>query len=205
MAVNLVRSAWAGTSGGPGLTQTAFDRIDFGPISAADAQVAVNAVRAYWDAIKAYLPNEVVITVSTVVDGYDVVTGELETSVIAPAAPASVQGTDAGAYAMAAGMRVGLMTGVIRNGRRVRGAMYVVPAGAGAYGVTGAVSSTVRTAVNAAGNTLRTTIEASGMRLLVWSRPLPVGVPNGPRSGDVAQVTGIETNEKAAILRGRRD
>lgn len=205
MSVHLVRTAWAGTSGGPGLTQTAFDMINLGDPTAADAQVAVNAVRGFWDAIKAYLPDEVVLTVSTVVDGYDVVTAELENSVVAGAAPAAVQGTSAAVYSMAAGMRVNLQTGVIRNGRRVRGAIYVVPASSAAMGTTGAVSSAVRTAVNAAGNTLRTTLEAGGMRLLVWSRPLPAGVPNGPRGGDVAQVTGVETNEKSAILRGRRD
>lgn len=206
MTIGVVRTAWSGTTGGPGLTQTFFDVAGtFGPIDATQAQAAVNAVRTYWDAIKALIPDEVILTVSAVVDQYDPVTGDLTGSVTAATPPTSVTGTSAGNYAMASGIRVNLPTGVIRNGRRVRGAQYIVPTTSTAFGTNGTVSSTSRTTINTAGTTLRSAFTTAGLRVLVYSRPLTADEPNGPRVGDVAEVTGWDASEKGAVLRGRRD
>lgn len=206
MTIGLVRTAWAGTSGGPGLTQTFFD-VDgtFGPIDATQAQAAVNAVRAYWDAIKALLPDEVSLTVSAVVDQYDPTTGDLTGTVTAATPPTTVTGTSAANYMMAAGIRVNLPTGIIRNGRRVRGAQYIVPVTSTAGSTTGNITSTARTTVNTAGATLLAAFATAGLRPLVYSRPLTAEEPNGPRVGDVAEITGWDASEKGAVLRGRRD
>ena len=202
MTVCIVRTAWAGTSGGPGLTQTAFRAQDGNFIDATDAQTAVNAVRAFWDAIKAYLPNEIVLTVSPIVDIYEEGDGELVASETAATAPTSVQGTSASLFSMASGMKINLNTAGIRFGRRVRGAIYVVPAASEIYTVTGSVGSTVRTPINTAGNTMRTTFTTAALELVVWSRPRTLPTV---REGAVTPVTSLETNEKVAILRGRRD
>jgi hypothetical protein len=45
----------------------------------------------------------------------------------------------------------------------------------------------------------------AGLAPIVYSRPIPAGEPNGPRGGDVAQITSWDTSEKGAVLRGRRD
>lgn len=204
--VALIRTAWSGTTGGPGITQLAVDQVtsSFGPFSAAESQAAVNAVRAFWDGIKAYLPDEITLTTSPVVDVYLSNNGNLAWSSTAATSPASVTGTSTVAYAMPAGLKVNLNTGVIRNSRRVRGSIFVVPA-AGANTTGGLALGTARTAVNAAGATLMASLATAGLKLQVWSRPLKDANGVITRDGATADVIALETNEKIAVLRGRRD
>jgi hypothetical protein len=172
---------------------------------AGQAQAAVNAVRAFWDAVKAYIPNDISLTVSPVVDSYDVGNAALLASISAATPPASVTGTAATAYSMASGMKANLNTENIRFGRRVRGSIFIVPAAQGIYSTNGTVESTTRTAVNTAGSTMLGAFVTGQMNVVVWSRPLPDDHPEAPRDGAVSEVIGIETSEKVAVLRGRRD
>lgn len=199
--LGIVRTGWSGTTGGPGLTQLAFREDTMQEITAAHAQTAVNAVRAFWNGLASYLPNEVTLTVQPVVDVYDALSGDLVASKTAATPPASVAGTDTGAYAMGAGIKANLQTGIIRDGRRVRGAIYIVPAGTSAYANTGLVAAIARTAINTNGATMLAALVTGGLELLVWSRP----TNTTSNDGDVAEVTSIEGNEKTAVLRGRRD
>jgi hypothetical protein len=205
--VHIVRTAWSGTSGGPGLTQMAIDTVDssFGPLSPSQAQSAVDAVRSFWNNMVLLLPNEVILTVSPVVDYYLSHNAQLSGSVSAPTPPANVAGTSAAAYSMATGPKLNLNTGVVRNGRRVRGSIYIVPGAGSTLGVTGMLEGTARANLNVYGNNLRTALATAGLKLQVWSRPIPEDKPKGPRDGAVADVVAIEANEKLAILRGRRD
>jgi acetyl esterase/lipase len=171
-------------------------------ITNTQAQTAVNAVRAFWEAVKSYLPDEIVLTVQPTVDIYRETDGELIASTLAATPPSSVTGTSTSAYSMAAGIKVNLVTGVIRNGRRVRGAIFIVPAGSNAMTSTGSVASGTRTAVNAAGSTLISTLAGGGMNMIVFNRP---GADPVTKPGDRQIVANLETNEKTAILRGRRD
>lgn len=206
MPIAVVRTAWSGTSGGPGLTQLyVASGNGFNALTAAEAQTAVNAVRKFWAALVTYLPDEIQLTISPVVDQYDIASGQLQSSVSAATPPLSVLGTSTGTFTMAAGMKVNLNTGNVRNGRRVRGAIYIVPASGGVMTATGVVAAVVRTAINAAGATLLSDLSAAGLGLVVYSRPLDADDKGGPRAGGVSNVSGIETNEKGAILRGRRD
>lgn len=200
--LGIVRTGWVGTTGGPGLTQLAFrDLGDMNPITGAQAQAAANAVRAWWEAIKPYIPNEITLTVQPVVDCYDATTGALVASHALGSIPAAVVGTDTGVYGMASGVKVNLNTGVIRDRRRVRGAIYVVPAGQSVYSNTGIVASTAKTAINTASATMLGAFTTGDVELLVWSRP----TTTTSNDGDVAPVVNLECNEKTAILRGRRD
>lgn len=205
--VHIIRTGWQGTTGGPGLTQLAVDQITsgFGPLSAAEGQAAVNAVRAFWDSTKLYLPNELTLTVSPVVDYYLTDTAELAGSMTAATAPANVIGADAtNSYSMASGLKLNLNTGVIRNGRRVRGSIFVVPS-AGSMTNAGIVGATPKTNMQTYGATLISALNTAGLKLVVWSRPLTAEDPNGPRDGAQADVSVIECSEKTAVLRGRRD
>lgn len=202
MAIGIVRTAWAGTSGGPGLTQLAVREGGGAFWTTTQAQNAVNAVRTFWDTVKGQMPDDVAFTVSPVVDIYNEVDGELISSVSAPTAPTSVTGTSAAVFSMASGMKVNLNTGVIRFGRRVRGSIYLVPASSVCYGANGLVLSTSRTAINAAASNLMSGLSTSGLEWCVYSRP-KTGV--NPRVGATSLITGVETSEKVAILRGRRD
>lgn len=203
MPVGIVRTGWQGTTGGPGLTQMAFGGTLEGGTDwdATGAQAVVNAVRAFWDAAKGFLPNEIILTVSPVVDIYSTVGGSLVGSYSAATPPATVTGTDTGTYLMASGIKVQWNTGIILNGRRVRGATFIVPAGASAMANTGTVSGSARTAINAAGATMIGAANTATHPFGIWSRPETLTSNDGAFSA----VNGTETVEKGAVLRGRRD
>jgi hypothetical protein len=205
--VHIIRTQWQGTSGGLGLTQIAIDTADssFGPLGTGDAQDAVNAMRTFWDAIKASMPNEITFTVSPVVDYYLTHNAELAGSVQAPTPPTPVAGTGAAAYSMAAGLKLNWNTTTIRNGRRVRGSTFLVPTTSAAFSLTGTADSGIRTSTQAAAATFLNSLSATGLKGVVWSRPLSEEEPNGPRDGATADITAAEVSEKTAILRGRRD
>jgi hypothetical protein len=200
--VGIIRTAWAGTTGGPGLTQYAIEDATGAELTVGQCQSAVNAVRAFWDAIKAYLPNEIVLTVLPTVDIYGYITATLVGSHTVATAPATVTGGDTGSYPMASGIKVNLQTEIIMFGRRIRGCTYVVPAAGIAYTNAGQVATGAKTAIDAAGATLLTAMAAAGINLKVWSRPrvLPTA-----RDGFVTNVSSIKTNDQTAVLRGRRD
>lgn len=204
--VHLVRTTWVGLSGGNGITQLAVDLQagGFGPLSTSQAQNAVNAVRTFFFDIRGVFPNELTLTTLPQVDYYLNHNAQLAGSVSAPTPPPAVLGASTAAFAAAAGAKVNLSTAVIRNGRRVRGAIFLVP-GCAMYTDTGTILGTTKTLVNTAGATMMSALGSAGLKLQVWSRPLDATQPKGPRDGDVADVTLIETADKTAILRGRRD
>src|SRR5678809_371942 len=112
MAIGIVRTTWAGTSGGPGLSQIAVAEGAGAFWTATQAQNAVNAVRTFWNSCAPLLPDDIVLTVQPVVDIYNEVDGQLTASVTAATPPTSVTGTSAVAFAMAAGVKMTLNTGV---------------------------------------------------------------------------------------------
>jgi hypothetical protein len=203
--VGLVKTTWIGTSGGPGLTQIAINNPTGDPISASQAGQAGAAVRAFWDAIKAYIPNEITLTVLPTVDCYEVgaFNNSLASSLTMPTTPAAVVGGDVNAYSMASGLKANLNTNVIRFGRRVRGSIYIVPAGYGAYTVNGTVAPLAKTAVDNAGSAMVSAMATAGLNLVVWSRWNEVKHPD--RTSFASIVSSVKTNDMTAILRGRRD
>ncbi len=203
--LGLVRTHWQGTTGGPGLTQLAVRRASDGYITPGDAQTAVNAVASFWQAVKAYIPNEVTLTVDPVVDTYyyDGLNNDLETSASAATAPAAIACTGANAYNMAAGLRINLNTGKIRYGRRINGSIFLVPADAAAYTLTGTINPTAKTTIDTAGGNLLTGLTNGGLVLGVWSRWNEKKHPERPSA--FSDVQTIKTNDKSAVLRGRRD
>ena len=203
--VSIVRTAWSGTSGGPGVTQMALLGATGEDWNPGGAQGAVNAVRGFWDSIKLYLPDELTLTVSPIVDSYDRETGELTLSTIAATAPATVVGTGTGGYAGGAGMKVTWETGQIRDKRRVRGSTFIVPATAASFTVTGTVSTTTKNVVNNAAAAMMTALGVANTSLGVWSRPREVSLALPARAGAAFEVTAGICSNKSAILRGRRD
>lgn len=202
-STGIVKTTWSGTTGGAGVTTLAISTPVGDPLTSTQAQAAVNAVRAFWDGIKAIMPNEVQLTVQPTVDDITVSDGKLQGSLVVGTAPASVSGTDTGSYSMAAGLRATLNTGSIHNGRRVRGAIFIVPAAAASgYNNTGTALDTAKTTINTQGSTLLSALTTAGLELLVWSRPTPKVSLN---DGTIHVVNSITCNNKTAILRGRRD
>ena len=204
---HLIRTSWTGTSGGLGVTQLAITPSDgsFGVISGSDAQDAVNAARTFWDAIKAYLPNEVVLTVSPVVDYYHTADGSLQGLVSAATPPVVVTGTSTLSYSMAAGLKINWNTGVIRNSRRVRGSTFLVPATNNAFSPTGTTDATAKSTIQTAGAAYLAALLATGLTGQVWSRPLKNSLGVITRDGVSSNISAMEVSEKTAVLRGRRD
>lgn len=200
--VAIVRTEWDGTSGGPGLTQ--FAVMGGTEFTSGIAQASVNAVRTFWDSLKVYLPNELKLTVLSTVDIYNDATGELTGSYAAPVPPTTVLGTSAATYAGGAGLKINWNTGTIRNGRRVRGSTFIVPAATVVFSATGTIDPSAGGAVSTAATTLIANLSSGGAPLLVWSRPL---VKDGSitRAGASAGVINGICGPKSAILRGRRD
>lgn len=202
----MVRTVWSGTTGGPGLTQTAIQSIaDPHSWNAQSAQDAVNAVRKAWLNISTFLPDNIKLDVQPVVDVYSAADGELVGSYAAAVVPAQVAGSNAAVFSMASGIKINLNTGAIRNGRRVRGSIFIVPAASSAFTTDGLVLGTTRTAINSAFAGINTDLAAVNKQVAVWSRPVPEGKPYGPRQGGLTAVSAFDTSEKGAILRGRRD
>jgi len=200
--VAIVRTEWSGTSGGPGLTQMALLGAAGGEWNPSGTQSAVNAVRAFWESIKGNLPDELKLTVSPVIDVYDRVSGDLTASYVAGTAPLTVVGTSTVGYAGGAGLKVTWNTGQIRNGRRVRGATFIVPVANSCFSPTGTIQQATQTSITAAATTLLSSLGAGSTPMGVWSRPF-----NGdnPRAGFATEVTQGLCSTKTAILRGRRD
>lgn len=200
--VGVVRTHWSGTSGGPGISQWCFVGDDeFASWDGTHAQTLVDAVRAFWEANKNTIPNEITLTVDPTVDIYGIVTGALEDSKTASTAPATVVGTNTGSYAMPSGAKINFRTTTIANGRRVRGSCYIVPCGSDVFDNAGNVSSTPRTNWVSTMTTVKSTAKAADMDHMVWSRP----TTKSSNDGGGAVVTSYDVPTKGAILRGRRD
>lgn len=203
--IGKIATTWAGTSGGPGITQMYVEAIGQTLLTQAQAQSAVNAVRNFFLASASYLPDELALAVQPTVDMYDHGNGTLTNTITAATAPALVGGTSVAAYSMASGFKVNLQTTDIRNGRRVRGTVYFVPAGSNSMNTDGYVAAATRTAMNTAGASLLSALGSAGLQLIVWGRPIKDSAGTITRQGTINPVTTIDTAEKTAILRGRRD
>jgi hypothetical protein len=195
-----VTARWTGFTGAPGFTVMHFR--DFGGTfpTEADVQVAVDRVRAFFDAIKLYIPSQVSIQVLGEVEVLEESTSTL-LDVLVATTPAVVTGTAAAAtaYAAAVGAVVSWRTGVVRNGRRIRGRTFVVPLAASAFDNTGTLVSTAVTAINNAATTLRDATSIADLG--IYARPTAPGASDGLW----ALVTGHQVPDMGSILRSRRD
>lgn len=199
MTVGCVRTEWIGSTGGPGLSQTWFQLIAPAFWDSTTAQGAVNAVRGLFAGTASFMPDDITTTTSPAVDLYNETTDTLIGTVVAGTAPLPVVGTNIGTFSAAAGYKLNFNTGVIRNGRRVRGSMFMVPAGSSVFNTSGTVASTARTTILTAVATFRTAVATANLEQVVYSRPTPALI------GAASPVDNIDVGTKSAILRGRRD
>lgn len=203
--IGKVVTTWAGTSGGPGINQLYCHSPGQTLLTSTQAQSAVNAVRAFWASCASYLPDDVALVTQPVVDMYDHGNGSLTNTISAATPPAGVAGTSTATFSMATGIKMNLQTADIRNGRRVRGSMFIVPAASTAMNTVGSVAAGTRSALNTAGGVLVNSFLTAGLELIVWGRPLKDDAGVITRQGTINPVMTIDTAEKACILRGRRD
>ena len=180
-----IRVAWSGGGvAGPGLTT-------FYTLS---GQMDPSDVFAFFDAVKAHLPDDVQVTIPSNGDVVSEVTGGI-TGTWAAAGGGVVNGTSSGIFQLGGGIRLVWDTAGLRNGRHVRGTTFMVPVIASDFDTTGRVLPASQTFWQSAANGLRVGL---GGNLVVWSRP------KGVQAGMASPVTAVSVPETPTSLRSRR-
>jgi hypothetical protein len=181
------RIHWAGFQGGPGVN-TFFLQ---------EGAAANTALRAFYNALTAYIPTTVVISFDQSGDEVDEASGAL-TGTWSDVAASAVTGLGSGAYGGASGAVVEWLTASVATHRRIVGKTFLVPLVNAAYDTSGTLASAFITTCTTAANTLVAALVAPN-QLGVWHRPV------GGAGGRLAPVTGTRVPDLAAVLRSRRD
>lgn len=210
-AIMRVKVKWSGYQGAPGYNIFHYRDFDTEPPTNTHATAAATDLRAFFDAIKAYMPNAVKIDVMPDCDVLESSTGDLTGGVTATPG-AQVSGTaGAGAqFAAAAGAVVTWKTAGVRNNRRIRGRSFIVPLANVAFATDGTLDAGFLTTAGTAATTLRDPTTGSP-DLGVWARPTPVldgeGNPTGEHNADGIWYVcnGHSIPDMGAVLRSRRD
>lgn len=196
--VSTVTAVWNGFQGAPG-----YSRFNFAELtSPANVQTAVNAVRTFFDGIKAHLVTTWSINVQPVVQHRDLATGVMTGEATAGVTPAVVNGTQLTSvtYAGGAGYVIDWTTGAFFNGRKIRGRTFIVPA-VGVFSSDGTISSTAQTTAQNAANAL---VATAGVSLGIWAKKFTDTAPPVQVAGSLAPVTGVLVPDRSAQLRTRR-
>lgn len=160
-------------------------------------QTIANAVRAFFAAFPSLIPEECAVSFDSEVVRINTATGVLEES-FPVIEPAVVAGTSSAAWAAGTGARVQWLTDRIINGKRVRGATFIVPLHSTSFTGTGRVSGATITTLNNAGAALISATGTASHPLSVWSRPTDV------RPGDRTTVLTASTSATPGTLRTRK-
>lgn len=206
-----VKMRWSNFVGGPGYS--VFHFRDFGAsgsdaATVAEAQAACARVRTFADGLKTMLPYNLTLKVENDVEVIEDSTGEL-VDILNGGNPLEVLGTapQATTYAAPVGAVINWRTGLVRNGRRIRGRTFLVPLAGTAYQNDGTLSTGTIQALQTAADAL---VNSAGTPDLgVYARPTRVTDPNGTVStasdGMWAAATTATIPDLAAVLRSRRD
>jgi hypothetical protein len=159
-------------------------------------------LRTFFDAIKAYLPSGLTITVPGSGDLIEETTGHLSGTWSVTPTPTQITCTGSGAYAGNAGGVIHWLSSDIVNGRRVRGRTFLVPLIGSAFETNGSPISTYLTALTTAATNL---LASSTWHPVVWARPF-AGTPQDPttRVGSKHAATSYRVPDLAISLRSRR-
>lgn len=188
-----VRVQWTGFVNGPSVSTVFFLP---GTDTSANAQSEVNRMGAFLTAIKSSLYSALTWTVSGNVDVIDDITGNLQGSWgVTPV-------TDGGSGTInpvpqANQLNIRLETGVVFNGKRRRGHLYIP--GSDTFNAGGSPSGAIVTQVPANIGALLGPTNP----LVVWRRPIVP--PAGSVPGTSYPVTSGVLQSKYAVLRSRRD
>jgi len=159
-------------------------------------------IRTFFDAIKAYLPTGMTITVPSSGDLIEESTGALSGSWSVTPVPTVITCTGSGGYAGNAGGVIHWLSTEVVNGRRVRGRTFLVPLIGGVFETNGSPNSTYLGALNTAATAF---LASSTWHPVVWARPF-AGTPQDPvtRVGSKHPVTSFRIPDLAISLRSRR-
>jgi hypothetical protein len=196
--MNVIRIAWTGFSGGPGVSTFYCD---------GSAQPDLASLRTFLLNLAGVAPTGVTLTFPSSGESIDPSDGSLVGNWTVATPPATVPGTGSGAVCTAQGCMVSWTTDEIADGRAVKGRTFGVPSAAGVFGTDGLLAASQVGFLNTGANALI----AANPKYVVWHRPKkgPKPVGGGPRpiirTGGWAPITGKLVARKAAVLTSRRD
>lgn len=186
--INRIRLPWRGDSIiGGGVTTLHFSGTDMGGPRA--------ALLDFIEGIRAHIPAGVFIEIPPSGETIDVATGQPNGSWSSGTLTGTVGTADAD-HAAGVGTRIRWDTSAFTNGRRVRGATFIVPLAADAYDAAGNMDGSALATFQAASTAL---VTDTSPEFVVFTRPSaehPVGA--------TAVVTGATVNGKVSWLRSRR-
>lgn len=185
--MNRVSVTWQSWPGAPGITQLY--------LTGGIDQAAVDAIRAYFNALVTLLPSGLVIQVPSSGDTLDDASGNINGAWSVAVTPTNVVGTGSGAYAGNAGAVTHWLTGDVVNGRRVRGRTFLVPLVSTAYDTAGSISTAALSTLQTAANGLVTAIDPN---FAVWHRPTQFA------AGSSHSIISARVPDLAVSLRSRR-
>lgn len=196
MVMMRVRTIITVGTGLPGLNTFYFNGSNPTPVTA-DATDVCARVRAFWNAIISLCPTGQLASVQPNVDLIDSVDGQLAGGLTATT-PALVTGTGGTVAPTATQMLLSLETGVIVNGRRLRGRSFIGPCAIGVVSSSGALGAAQQITLTNAANTM---ISGSTTSFpVVWHRK-----KDDTHLGTNAAVTAFLAKQTLAVLRSRRD
>lgn len=181
---------WSGFAGAPGTSTFHFN----GALSTGQADSAAAIVRAFFLTMQTRVPAGVQVQFPTemTVHSDD---GTLVSTITVPTPPSSVTMSGTGNWAAPTGARINWNTAAVVNGRRLRGATFIVPLVVSQYDAVGTLSSTIVSGLVTDSTTMITNLSAAGAPLVVWS----------PMAAVISVVTNASVPDRAAVLRSRRD
>lgn len=192
MAVSAVQVVWSGWTGGPGVSTLHFDDLR------GEESTTLTAVHAYYTAwtggaSATNLPSVVRIDVNPVIETFDEVTGDLE-AVTSGTKPPQIVGARADSFSASTGACVTWRTGLIHNGKRVRGRTFHVPLATTTFEIDGTLAAAFLTTLSTANANF-----IAAAHPVIWSRPV------SGTGGAFGLVVAGTVSDKTAMLTSRRD
>jgi hypothetical protein len=190
MAIDQHQFVSTGWSGGPGYTSL-YCQSD----GENTPQQCVDAIRAFFFAIKGELPTEVTYTSVGSYRTIDPATGNLLGITAYGTVPVAVSGGGNPTFASPAGSVVTWLTSAHGPHKAIVGRTYIVPGGTNMYQNDGTLFDASKALQQAAAAAL---VAALSPDLLVWRRPVDGA------GGGVSVVTAARVADRVAMLRSRR-
>jgi len=178
--LNQVRVTWSGFAGQPGVSTF------YGAGGASDT---VNAVKAFFDAIKGTIPAAVTLTFPGNGSIIDSASG-LAKGIWTATTPSPVACIGTGGWAAPVGAVVNWRTALWLNGRQVRGKTFIVPLTSQVYETDGTIASVTLGTLRTAASTLVSSLGMFHVRT--------------PSTGGSAPITSADVPDKVIVLRSRR-
>lgn len=198
-----VKARWSGFSGAPGFSVLHFRDFGTGEGGGSDptaeqAVAAATKVRTFFDTIKLRIPQGVSIQIEPDVEMIEDTTGDLVDSFTAGTQAIVDGGATGSSYSGATGAVVNFRTGSIKNGRRIRGRLFLVPLASNVF-AEGVINPGILPDFQAAADAL---VDSTGSPDLgVYSRPSSTAATDGRW----VIATSANVPNLSAVLRSRRD